>query len=255
MISLFKAGSAGSISCRFSTSSSTTPRFLVIFINIILNWMVVDAKAETSFFAPDDLDFFYKSDNARKMLFYFQVSNNNREERHQKSEETGEDEAAINNSVESWIGYWYLLLHTYQHIHHCQPEETDEDRAAHENLKKSKPSERSVVAMQAKYKVQVQVQAKYKVAENISIFCVDRTKNQVLIWPKNNLWSVICLTKTLRSDQELPCSRIRSSRARKSCSSPMALMQLSRATACIFSGDSKPLFLVMNYFVEWRSFR
>ena len=138
-------------------------------------------------------------------------------------------------------GYWYLLLHIYLHIYHCQPEETDEDRAAHENLKKSKPSERSVVAMQAKYKVQVQVQAKYKVAENISIFCVDLTKNQPLIWPKNNLWSVICLTKTLRSDQELPCSRTRSSRARKSCSSPMALMQLSRATACIFSGDSEPL--------------
>ena len=86
LIALFKAGSAGSISCRFSTSSSTIPQFLVIFINIILNWMVVDAKAETSFIAPDDLDFFYKSDNARKMLFYFQVSNNNREERHQKSD-------------------------------------------------------------------------------------------------------------------------------------------------------------------------
>ena len=65
----------------------------------------MDAKAETSFFAPDDLDFFYKSDNARKMLFYFQVSNKNREESHQKPEETDEDEAAIDNSVESWIGY------------------------------------------------------------------------------------------------------------------------------------------------------
>ena len=65
--------------------------------------MVVDAKAETSFFAPDDLDFFYKSDNARKMLFYFQVSNKNREESHQKPEETDEDEAAIDNSVNSWI--------------------------------------------------------------------------------------------------------------------------------------------------------
>lgn len=60
----------------------------------------MEEKAETSFFASDDLDFFYKSDNARKMLFYFQVSiNNNREERHQKSE----DEAAIDNSVNSWI--------------------------------------------------------------------------------------------------------------------------------------------------------
>ena len=78
-------------------------------------------------------------------------------------------------------GYWYLLLQIYLHIYHCQPEETDEDRAAHENLKKSKPSERSVVAMQAKYKVQVQVQAKYKVAENISIFCVDLTKKQLVI--------------------------------------------------------------------------
>ena len=135
--------------------------------------------------------------------------------------------------------YWYLSSHIYLHIYHCQPEETDEDRAAHENLKKSKPSERSVVAMQAKYKVQVQVQAKCKVAENIFIFCVDLTKNQLLIWPKNNLWSVIYLTKW--SDQELPCSRTRSSRARKSCSSLMALMQLSRATACIFSGDAEPL--------------
>ena len=154
--------------------------------------MVVDAKAETSFFAPDDLDFFYKSDNARKMLFYFQVSNNNREESHQKSEETDEDEAAIDNSVESWIGYWYLSLHIYLHIYHCQPEETDEDRAAHENLKKSKPSERSVVAMQAKYKVQVQVQAKYKVAENIFIFCVDLAKNNFWSDQKTtcNLWSV-----------------------------------------------------------------
>ena len=71
--------------------------------------------------------------------------------------------------------------HICLHIYHCQPEETDEDRAAHENLKKSKPSERSVVAMQAKYKVQVQVQAKYKVAENIFIFCVDLAKNQLLI--------------------------------------------------------------------------
>ena len=34
-----------------------------------------------------------------------------------------------------------------------QPEETEEDRVAHENLKKCKASERSVVAMQAKYKV------------------------------------------------------------------------------------------------------
>ena len=131
------------------------------------------------------------------MLFYFQVSNNNREESHQKSEETDEDEAAIDNSVKSWIGYWYLLLLIYLHIYHCQPEETDEDRAAHENLKKSKPSERSVVAMQAKYKVQVQVQAKYKVAENISIFCVDLTKKQLVIcdlfdqdlviWPRTAL--------------------------------------------------------------------
>ena len=72
-------------------------------------------------------------------------------------------------------------MQIYLHIYHCQPEETDEDRAAHENLKKSKPSERSVVAMQAKYKVQVQVQAKYKVAENISIFCVDLTKKQLVI--------------------------------------------------------------------------
>ena len=53
-------------------------------------------KGWNLFFAPDDLDFFYKSDNARKMLFYFQVSNNNRD---QKSE----DEAAIDNSVNSWI--------------------------------------------------------------------------------------------------------------------------------------------------------
>ena len=89
-------------------------------------------------------------------------------------------------------GYWYLLLQIYLHIYHCQPEETDEDRAAHENLKKSKPSERSVVAMQAKYKVQVQVQAKYKVAENIFIFCVDLAKNNFWSDQKTtcNLWSV-----------------------------------------------------------------
>lgn len=37
LIALFKAGSAGFISCKFSTSSSTTPRFLVIFIKIIFN--------------------------------------------------------------------------------------------------------------------------------------------------------------------------------------------------------------------------
>ena len=39
------------------------------------------------------------------------------------------------------------------HIATLQPEETEEDRVAHENLKKVKASERSVVAMQAKYKV------------------------------------------------------------------------------------------------------
>ena len=39
------------------------------------------------------------------------------------------------------------------HVATLQPEETEEDKVAHENLKKVKASERSVVAMQAKYKV------------------------------------------------------------------------------------------------------
>ena len=73
----------------------------------------MEEKAETYFFAPDDLDFFYKSDNARKMLFYFQVSDNNWEERHQKSE----DEAAIDNSVKSSILISIIAyLSTYQSL-------------------------------------------------------------------------------------------------------------------------------------------
>ena len=78
---------------------------------------------------PDDLDFFYKSDNARKMLFYFQVS------------------------------FWRKseLLKLMMQVATLQPEETEEDKVAHENLKKVKASERSVVAMQAKYKVRANI--------------------------------------------------------------------------------------------------
>ena len=47
-----------------------------------------------------------------------------------------------------------------------QPEETEEDRVAHENLKKVKASERSVVAMQAKYKVRSKTQIIFKLFTN-----------------------------------------------------------------------------------------
>ena len=41
---------------------------------ILGNFQVRRRDTNQLFSSPDDLDFFYKSDNARKMLFYFQVS-------------------------------------------------------------------------------------------------------------------------------------------------------------------------------------
>ena len=50
-----------------------------------------------------------------------------------------------------------------------QPEETEEDRVAHENLKKVKASERSVVAMQAKYKVSADTNTNTNTVPNLRL--------------------------------------------------------------------------------------
>ena len=158
LIALFKAGSAGFISCRFSTSSSTTPRFLVIFINIILISWSWRKRLKPLFLRQMTWTSFTKATMRGR------CSSTSKWVTTTERKDTKSLRMRLPLIIRLSHRYWYLSSHIYLHINHCQPEETDEDRAAHENLKKSKPSERSVVAMQAKYKVQVQVQAKYKVA-------------------------------------------------------------------------------------------